>query len=910
MFVPMRPPQLPALFRASLFLAAAGTVHAQAAATGAEVRLNIAPLNSPAPLAKSAVAPISPGAFNANLAAARRAQELGLPSLAVPFYRQLLESAAAADREGLALALSTALLDAGDAAEAQKVLATLPAPHDAAGHLRAGLAAFQLRKRDAAQAEWNVIKADEIAPPDRAWYYFFTGALYDTAVVQDLTKANEFYLKAEAAATTELSKARFQLAGEQVRLRMIGVPANAVVQQNLRSFELYQGRAPGYNFAKFYAVELAALNRGDEAVQFLQRRVLLGLPPQERGWRDEFNFLLGLIGDPSRTGPARAALNQLLETGANTEKQRQALQLLAAASNQEPGRGQFRAELTKLIGVTPAHPIKESLLFYRAQLALAEKNYPLAEDDANAVLQSFPGSALRVHAFGVLTGSAWEQGRFRLAATHARQARVELAAAVDPALVETRGRLGVLEAEAWFRAGDADDYRNAADAYAAVLRERPAGIPTGDLMFQRVLSEIKSGSPVAAKVLDEVETDPAFDVENRWQAEWNLARELQTRGKEGVAEAYARVNRLLGAASTAEASAIKPDLHARMAWLQARLSYEAGELDRTLVLADGLTKIGADVDATLKIEIAGTAALLKAQAQFALHDETHGLETLKRLREGPKSDAAVSSYLLEADYYAAPGRDRIVDAQKLLTKLADEFSDNAYAPYALYQAALLAERLGQDDNYREANRLIVDLVKKYPASDLVFPAQLKEGELKEKLNQLPQAQQVYQELENKFPRHRDVVRAQLALAKCLDAQSAGNPAYLAQAQAKFEQLLDRVDAPSDVRVEAGCHLGELLARRDNLEKAVMVWWRDVVHQFLLGDDPAKKAKLIDLDGPPGVNGRYWMARTLVRTGDAFEQQGKFEDAKSAWSLIVEKKLGYDSLARARLSRFGVPEVKP
>ena len=889
------------LFPTSLLLlgtALAAVVHAQP------------PLNPPVPLAPAAPAAMSAGAVNATLAAAKRAQELGLPAVAAPLYQKLLEAAAGAEREGLTLALAAALLDAGDAAEAQKVLATVPEPRAAAWHLRAGLAALQLRQRDSAQAEWNVIKADDVPAPDRSWYWFLTGALYDTAPLRDLTQANASYLKAVAAATTELAKARFQLASEQVRLRLLAVPTNEVLQQTLKNFEQWQGRVTGYGFAESYAIELATLNRGVEAVEFLQRRVLLTLPPQERGWRDEFNFLIGMIGDASRTGPARSALNQLLETGTNIERQRQALQLLARASDQEPGRGQFRAELGKLISATPAHPIKESLLFYRAQLALAEKNYPQAEDDANALLQNFPGSALRVHALGVLTDAAWEQGRYRLAANHARQARAELAATVDAALAETRARLGVLEAEAWFRAGDVDDYRNAADAYAAALRERPAGVPPGDLMFQRVLAEIKSGSPNAASVLDEVEADPAFDAVNRWQAEWNLARELQTRGREGVTEAYARVNRLLGAAPGADTAAIKADLRARMAWLQVRLSLEAGEPERTLVLAEGLAKLAGETDAALKTEIAGTGALLKAQAQFALGKDADALKTLQQLREDPgfaKTDAAVSSYLVEADYDAAPGRDRIVEAQKLLTKLADDYSTSAYAPYALYQAAVLAERLGQDDNYREANRLIVDLVKKYPGSDLVFPALLKEGELLEKLNQLPQAQQVYQELENKFPRHRDVVRAQLALAKCLNAQASGNPSYLATAQAKFEQLRDRVDAPPEVRVEAGYNLGELFARRDSPEKAIEVWWRDVVHPFLL-DDAAVKAKL--LDGPPGTNARYWMARTLVRTGDLLEQQGKLEDAKQAWSLVLDAKLGYESLARARLSRFGIPEAKP
>jgi TolA-binding protein len=620
-----------------------------------------------------------------------------------------------------------------------------------------------------------------------------------------------------------------------------------------------------------------------------------------------------MIANRGRDLEGRTALTQLLESGMNPGKQREALQLLANAAQTDPARALFRAELRKLIEAATPHPVLESLLLFSAQAALADHDYRQAEDDANALLKRFPGSALRVHAFGVLTGSAWEQGRYRLAATSARQARAELAAGGGSELAEPRARLGVLEAEAWFRAGDADDFRNAADAYAAAVRERPAGVSPGDLMFQRVLAEIRSGSPNAAMVLDEVEADAGFDAENRWQAEWNLARELQTRGKEGIGEAYARLNRLLAGPG----ASVPPDLRARMAWLQARLSFEAGEFQRTLALADGLAKPAGEFDAALQMEIVSTAALLKARAQMALRDEVRGLETLKKLRaDFPKADAAVSSYLAEADYYAAPGRDRIAESQKLLTKLADDFPENAYAPFALLQAAVLAERLGQEDNFKEANRRIEDLVKlvaKYPQNDprndLIFAARLKQGELLEKLNQLPQAQQVYQELENRYPRHGDVVLAQLALAKVMNAQAAGNPSYLVTAQAKFEQLRDRADAPTDVRVEAGFNLGELLARRDSPEKAIEVWWRDVVHPFLL-DDAAGAANWLDGRSKAAGRGRYWMARTLVRTGDLLEQQGKREDAKRAWSLILEARLGYESLARARLARYGIPESKP
>ena len=872
------------------------------------------PLNPPVPLMRTSPAAgpavsavVSSGQASVTLAAAQRAQALGLPSVAVGLYRQLLDGPAAGglDRAALTLSLATALLDDARPAEAEQVLNAWVGLRGSAWHLRAGLAAAQAKKVDAAKLEVVAIKAEDLIAEDRAWFYFLQGTLFDLATVQDITKANEFYLKAEAAATTELARARFQLAAEEVRLRLTP-PTKAEIEAAKKNYEQYQGRAVGYGLARSYAVMLDMDGRKKEALDLLQQ-VLLTLPMAERARGDDFRFLLGLIANRGRDAIGRNALVQLLENGSNPDKQREALQLLANASHAEPARGQFRAELRKLIDARTPHPVLESLLLFSAQSALADHDYRQAEDDANALLKRFPGSALRVHAFGVLTGSAWEQGRYRLAATNARQARAELTAGGGPELAEPRAKLGVLEAEAWFRAGDADDFRNAADAYAAALRERPAGVPSGDLMFQRVLAEIRSGSPNAAKVLDEVEADAAFDAENRWQAEWNLARELQTRGKEGISEAYARVNRLLAAPA---AAAVPADLRARMSWLQARLSFEAGEFERTLALADELAKPTGELDAALRMEIVSTGALLKAQAQIALHDDMRGLETLKRLRSDfPTSDAAVSSYLVEADYYASPGRDRIVDAQKLLTKLAEDFKDSAYAPFALFQAAVLAERLGQEDNFKEANRLIETLVQKYPQNNLVFGARLKQGELLEKLNQLPQAQQVYQELENRFPRHGDVVLAQLALAKVMNAQAAGNPSYLATAQAKFEQLRDRADAPPDVRVEAGFNLGELLARRDSPDKAIEVWWRDVVHPFLL-DDAAVAAKWLDTRSKAAGRGRYWMARTLVRVGDLLEQQGKLEDAKRAWSLILETKLGYESLARARLARFGIPEAKP
>jgi tetratricopeptide (TPR) repeat protein len=303
--------------------------------------------------------------------------------------------------------------------------------------------------------------------------------------------------------------------------------------------------------------------------------------------------------------------------------------------------------------------------------------------------------------------------------------------------------------------------------------------------------------------------------------------------------------------------------------------------------------------------------LLKAEAHFQLgrdlkdpklarEHEDAAIEILKKLREDyPKSDAAISSYLVEADYYA--NRNKIDEARKSLKKLADDFPQSAYAPHALYQAALLAERLGQTSGYEEANRLLVDLVTKYPQSDLVFYAQLREGGLLQKLNQLPSAQLVFMELLNKFSQHGDVTLAQLALAECINAQSSGNPAFLDIAKTKFEELRDRVDAPIDVRVEAGYNLGEVLVRRNQETAAIGVWWNLVVVPFL--EDDTRAVTL-------GTTGRYWMARTLIRTGEIYQKQEKLEEAKKAWTYILQKRLPFESLAKSNLREVGVLDPKP
>ena len=862
------------------------------------------PLNPPVPLLPGSVGP-SPGERALTLAAAQRAQEMGFPDTAVALYRELLATPeaqtiqfppaapgpAASNRTQLALALATALLDDDQPREADSLLRGLAGPRSSAWHLREALAAARLHRIQDAASELSDTRPGDLPPSDRPWYLYLEGAL---AVGEgNPIQAADYFQQAEKAGSTDLVRARFMLAYEESRLR-VGPAGEDTIEQIRQNQERFAGTATGYDFVRTYAVMLAGSGRKSDAVAVLQRE-LLALPAEERDRADDFHLLLGMIaGGGDSVG--RNALVRLLETGGDPDRQRVALQLLANTSRTGSARAGFRAELDKLIAESPQHPILEDLLLFRATTALEDGDYPQAEEDAGGILERFPGSPLKAHALGVLTALAWEQRRYRAAADDAEKARAEL----PPG--EVREELGVLVAEAWFRAGD---FRSAADAYAAAVRSPPANVRPGELMFQRIEAEIKAGMLGAAEGdVDELARDPSFDLVDRWQSEWNLERALQLEGRTG--DAYARVERLL-ALPAPRGNALPAELRARMAWLQARLSFDAGQPERTLKLVAALKDSLRGLPTDLGTEIESTGDLLQARASLALDRESAALDILKDLRtEFPRSDAAQDSYIVEANYYAQ--QDKVVEAQALLTRFADDFPDSPYAPYALYQAALQAERLGQEKDLTEAEKLIeslVGLVGRYPRNDprgdFVFYARLKQGDLLRELNQFPQAQQVYESLLNNFSRHQDIVLAQLALAECHDAQSATDPSHAEDARILFEHLLYRVDAPVDVRAEAGFNLGFLLERRGSSGQAEAVWWRDVVTAFLL--DPAPSGEL-------GARGRYWISRTLLELGKLDEAQGRLDQAKDAWRLLVKSDLPGVALARARLARFGPQPPKP
>jgi tetratricopeptide (TPR) repeat protein len=856
------------------------------------------PPEEAAPLVSNSQLQTLPGGELRSFVAARRAMELGFPSVAAEIYTQLLASlrTLGAERDVLVLELVTARLNEGRTDEAERVLLTHAGAPTPAYELRAGLIAVRRKRIDAARAAAAAIKPDQLTAADRGWWYFLQGQVLDAA--GDFAKARDAYQRAEEVAVSDLQRAHFVLARERARLSL-GEATESQVNTLRQNAERYQGKTVGYAYARQYAALLAARGRTAEAIEYLNVQ-LQSLPAAEREALDDFRLLLGLTAGAQRV-EGRNALDGLLAGASDPTLQRVALQLLA----RDAADAALYARLNTLINATPAHPILPDLLLVRAQLALAEKrslvlekaggqelvipaNQAQAEADAKALIARFPGSELKPAALGLLADVAWQQQRFRTAADYAAQARAELFSG------EVKASLGVLMAEAYFRAGD---YAAADEAYAAALNEVVAGVSPGLLIGQRVLSKIQAGQlDAAVELLDAAVNAGRLGVIQRWQSEWTLARALQTAGRDE--QAYARVNRVVqGAASTA--GELTPDLLARMAWLQARLSLEADSPQKTIELAEALPLLLGSLPEELRIEAEGGTRLLQAKANFQLGQTEAALNILELLREDfPKTDAAVYSYIDEADYYAENGR--FVDAQKRLTELADTFKAHDYAPYALYRAALNAEQRGQDAYYEEAYRILERLVKDYPLDRLVFSARLKQGDLARRLNDFPRARLTYEYLINNYSpeKHPGVHSAELALAACHRAQiTPSDVSHYESALAILERLQDLPAATVDLRVEAGFQLGDLLATRGqspDLARAQAVWWT-LVTTYLLDDAQTEKL---------GPKGRYWLARALVRLGDLRRDDGDLEEARNAYELILRKNLPFAKLARELFVRAG------
>ena len=817
---------------------------------------------------------------------ADRALEAGFYSIAEGLYREVLEDVRipAGQSHRLGLNLITALIGQGKIDEADAALAAYEGPEDSRFHLRQSMIAIERADFDGLGRGLRQVDPELLPQEDVGWYHFLEALAFEDR--GDARRAEAAFEEAIALAVSGAQLAQFR-AG-QMRFRLISGEATAALAGELqRQVEEFQGQRLGFQFVQQYAVVLDQLGRTVEAIEVLQRNAQL-IPSSEKRIRDQVLLLLGMLaGADAPVG--REAYRELLVAGSEPDLQAVALQQMARAviAADSVQATAFLNLLNGLIGREPPHVLVEQFLYYRSELSLQGGGLDQAETDARELLARFPGSALKRNALAVLAASSWQRQRYRTAADFIVQIRAEMPEG------PRRANLAVLLADSHFRAGlqanSPDDFRNAANAYGLALSEEATAVNRGELFFQQVVSEISADLPGRAMaMLDDPGSVAMISLDERWAAEWNLVKALQRDGR--TEDAYRRVEAFV------DSEELDSALRLRFVWLRARLSLDAGDPDRTPALADAVDTFldnlePGSIEEEIRREVASNTLLLRAEAYFAGDETEQAIATLDRLKEEfPDSRAAIFSYIIKARFLSA--NNKTVEAQQELIELADRFPRSEYAPMALYEAALNAERRGQDAFLTEANQLLERLARDYPDDNFLFHARLKQADLLRKLNQFSAAQQIYEYLENNYRDRPDRLVAQLSLADSLMAQTATDPMKFEAAISRLERLVDLPNAPVDLRVEAGVKLALAWNGHGERARAREILW-SVTTQFLLDDSVAAALR---------SEGRYWVSRALLELGQFSELDGQPENARRAYEMILDYGLPGDTLARARIAR--------
>ncbi|MGJ8640352.1 MAG: tetratricopeptide repeat protein [Opitutaceae bacterium] len=865
---------------------------------GASLLYGQAPLVSDQLVASKAEQEI---ALDWRIEAADRAARAGLVGLAESGYRSALKDPSLKiEREDLIrLRLASALIAQRRFAAASGELDLVSASgRDSQYHLYRAIATYADGKvvdRAVFFAALKEVKPAELNAFDLPWLHLVKGL--NAELIGQVEKILPAFERAVRAATSDEQKALFR--SLVFRQKMRATPSNEALAAELRTqLDALAARAAAYTYARQYAVILSNLGRIEEAIEVIDRQ-RLNNKELSIGQREQLLLLKAVIAEPSSLRGTEA-LQRLVRSGKTKDVMRVALQLLARVPDAESGG--LTAFLDQLTTLSKPHPLLGEIYYIRSQLALARAERAIAdgdtdtaseetiaaEADAQFLLEQFPGLKQITNVYRLLAFASIqrEPRQYRAAADFLIQLRDQTEA------ISERVVLNRLIGDCYFLNGD---YENAVDFYQAAY-SRSIDTETDDGLFLRLITaEVRVGLiDSAIQHIDEADFSGKVSVTDRWRAEWNVAQALKANGQLDVA--LARVRLLF---EGIDSNPVPTILDFRLSWLEAYLSYLAGEsedlAERVGFLLARVESVpeGTLLDQDAKLLIT-ELLLLKAQVLIRSGSSSEGVAALERLRVGfADSAAAQRSYLTESDFYASIND--FEAAQATLSELASTYPESKLAPQALFEAAIYCERRGAE--FYEAAVLLHDqIAERYPSDTLIYAARLKQGDLLRKMNKFSAAQIIYENLINSAPTHPRRYIPELSRVDCMLAVAKNNNRQLGDVVISLERLIDIPNLPVDFQTEIGYKLGFALMKRGEDDKAKDVFI--LVFDLLLDSEQAVQL---------GVAGRYWMSRVFLALGGLLEESGDLLEAGKVYRKMVAFNLPGRNLALDRANSIQILE---
>ncbi len=830
---------------------------------------------------------------------AARALNSGLYDLASEYAASVMNSGLALDREQkdrLELVQIDSLLGRGRVEDASRFLESVGGENSLSDSiaLRFALVALARSDREELSDALDSLGASSLDEGERAWQDLVRGWL---ALVSGDSNTAEAAFQSAADRAKRVSASLYsQVSFLAFRYRLKFSDEQMSIEELSTAYESSRGSESGYRFVQLLAVALDESNRTDEAIAILSE-ALSGLDDAideasnaYSKFRDELLLMQTLIAGFG-TNLGRSAAQNLVIGGSEPTLQRIALQqLMSEASSGEISIVETLSEtLDTVIERESNHPLTAEALYYRSIISFDEDDFDAIENDGYRLINSYSDSEYKQGMLTLIASASWKRSRYRTAASLLTQARAEFEENLD------KKRLNILIADCYYRAGEQasneGDFADAADAYRIALEGDLDEEEYSQVFFQLVLSHLNAGEIEEAKgVLDNPELSRRSTHDKLWQAEWTLIKQMRQRGVSEEAyleEAYERIN------SFVSLEDLNLALQMKMLWLGSKLSYEAGRFDESQLWVDWIVPVLEAIGETELVRNVGSDVLLTlAESRLRLGDAETGLEILSRIREEfADSESAERSYLVEARYLS--DQDLLVESSQLLNRLVDSNPDSKFAPLALYEIALNAEKRGQGEFLNQAVDILDRIANEYPESDLVYYARLKQGNLARMLNKFETAELVYESLENTFGDRPDRYWAQISLADTLIARASEDPSKFEAGISRLERLMDLPNVPIDLRVEAGYKIGTAWENQGEGLKAKAAYW-DLYDLYVVSDFRIQKL---------GRKGQYWLSRSLFELAEIFVGESNLDMAAEFYEKIEELNLLGAELARARIEQL-------
>ena len=799
---------------------------------------------------------------------ARRALDAGMPTLAQNIAQKILVSRSFQNKDEVRLILIDSLIALGNFEAALAEIGNLEdrSPQDVS--LREAFALEMSGSKERAAEILSKISPEKLSKNLKPWFYIARGLMrFDGG---DFKAALGDFEAAKDGAGAKLVKNQAEILANLCRLsgELGAADLEKLAAELQMKNSLFLGLESGAQFAKQYAIVLDRLGRKEDALRAISDTLEIALISDSD--RDELAIISANV-EPS-TERKRLMLSQLLKDTRSPKITERAIYLLRKAY--ESDRVEYESVLRDILK-NGSPLVRDRILLELSYDALRKNNLSGVIENAQELLREYPASAFVPNAYGVLAWAAFSDiggkaPEYRLAARYFSSLA---------ALQKNRSEADftkMLAADCYFLD---KDYETAAAMYKALLTSELDKKWKGGVFSRAVESLLNLGDiPGAVELADMAYTNVPVRPEDFWRAEWFIANAYKNGGN-----LKAAVDRIDSAVANEKLREANSDLYARMLWLQTRFAESSGERQKTLDLSEKLLNLIKSGELKVSREtadsVSSSAMLIKARTladMGRLDGEGGAPATYEALRSAyPRSDAAQISHLYEARLFASKGA--YAQAQQLCKKLADTFPESIYADAALYDAALYSRKLGLETDYREALTLLNRLVDNYPDSPKVFFARISQAEILRLMGDFANAGAIYSSVVNSFETHPQVRVAMMGLGDCYLAQNGRE----SDASSTFEKLYYLPKMPADAKAEAAFKWGFALSRAGRLREATEVWWISA-NDFLKAADAGKDGAL-QMDGKQ----KYWVARTLLELGRAFENSGDKASAAAAYALVVK-----------------------